>query len=328
MLLMMAIVMVMVNVATCKYNGDKCSTASECGSKRCVDGICRGALIKLYEACVDKCEAINAKCIGKGDGKQYCDNIILNSCLPECGGLCQKAETDSIAMRLFNDCLGRFDDCRDLSIDYCDKQYYWCLPSVKSAPCIVDYSNDVGLIKSEVKSEFKIEAEVEAKVEVSEDGCYAPPTVYGGKCDSMESLLGDDTTTITYQIDPTSDATQVICQGLGAGQEGGDCSWGWYDIGSGGIEMMWGANAASPSIQCYGMPLGTTLTWSWSSGTASTGSCGIFKSEKKVVTSDNKKEVELVALLSGIMIGIMIVLGIIALVIYKRQLTSSYETIV
>lgn len=126
------------------YNGAACSAASDCISSRCVKNICRGGLTNVLESCIQECESINTACIREQsrNGKEFCDNIILNNCLPACGGFCENAEIDSEQVYLWRQCLGRFEECNDLSIDYCAKLYYWCLPGAKAMPCVVNYPND------------------------------------------------------------------------------------------------------------------------------------------------------------------------------------------
>jgi hypothetical protein len=156
---------------------------------------------------------------------------------------------------------------------------------------------------------------------LADDACYAPPLSFGGKCISSDGLVGSDTTTITYNIDPASDATQVLCQGLGAGPEGGQCSFGWYDIGSGGISMMWGANDGTPAIQCKGVPLGTTLDWSWDSGDSTTNSCGFNvnnnyeKSETDNVELDVELEMQRIPKLNSEFYIMLVILGILILIL-------------
>lgn len=113
------------------------------------------------------------------------------------------------------------------------------------------------------------------KLETREDDCYAPPDVMGGKCVSSDEVSGIETSTITYSVDPVSDATELECEGLCAGpvdENNQDCTFGWYSIMP-DVPMMWGASYAVPAIRCKGVPLGTVFTWSTSSGTTDVTSC-------------------------------------------------------
>lgn len=111
-----------------------------------------------------------------------------------------------------------------------------------------------------------------------DNACYAAPNVFGPDCLSGENWLpGDDSMTITYHIDATSDATKLFCEALGAGQEAAagedqQCSFGWYAIED-GDELMWGPNDASPGVRCKGVPSGSAFTWSYEHSNSDSNSC-------------------------------------------------------
>lgn len=105
----------------------------------------------------------------------------------------------------------------------------------------------------------------------ADDPCYAPPNFYGGACQSSKSFISSCYNYIRYSVDVVGD-TNVFCQALGTGQyQGGSpCTFGWYDIGivnTGSYILGWSSTAGTPAIRCKGTPLGSALTWSWSSGT-------------------------------------------------------------
>lgn len=102
---------------------------------------------------------------------------------------------------------------------------------------------------------------------VRDDGCYAPPLVYGGGCASSTGLTGVPNTYICYHAEPVGD-TALSCQGLGIACDGDNmvCCWTWHQLGlltSGDDCIIWGANAAVPQIRCAGQPLGSAFTWTW-----------------------------------------------------------------
>lgn len=108
---------------------------------------------------------------------------------------------------------------------------------------------------------------------LKDDGCYAPPSVYGGGCASSTGLTGMPNTYICYHAEPVGD-TGLTCQGLGIACDGDNmvCCWTWHELGSlssGDWCIIWGANAAVPQIRCAGTPLGTAFTWSWYSTSGS-----------------------------------------------------------
>ena len=104
-------------------------------------------------------------------------------------------------------------------------------------------------------------------IKILADACYAPPMAYGGACYSSQSIIGSNETFVSYSARITSGNTSVQCQALGCGYNQNDsCRFGWYDIGNmnrGSIRLYWGNNAGSPAIKCKGIPLGTTMEWSW-----------------------------------------------------------------
>ena len=103
----------------------------------------------------------------------------------------------------------------------------------------------------------------------ADDGCYAPPLVYGGECKASTSIFGSPGLKVHYSVDQVNNAgTLICCQALGCNfASSTDCStWEFYGIGcsssSISAAVLWGNNAATPAIKCYGSPTGTSLKWS------------------------------------------------------------------
>jgi len=96
----------------------------------------RGSRINLQRKCIDICDQINNKCKQREMNKAWCDNIIYNNCAPSCGGLCTSAERNSLQVQQHATCYLRYGNCRDASIDYCAKQYYWCVNAISSLSCM------------------------------------------------------------------------------------------------------------------------------------------------------------------------------------------------
>ncbi len=96
------------------------------------------------------------------------------------------------------------------------------------------------------------------------DGCYAPPSFYGGVCYSQEGLFGSSGFKIKYCFDQIGDVN-MQCKGLGAIS---DTQWGMIDMGvfqPGGCGTLnWGDAAGKPGVQCKGLPTGTSFNWNWS----------------------------------------------------------------
>ena len=118
----------------------------------------------------------------------------------------------------------------------------------------------------------------------ADDACYAPPFVYGGECKASTGVIGSPGLKITYSIDQVNNVgTLICCKALGCGSvTDTDCStWGTYDLGCSSssivASLLWGNNAATPAIQCYGNPTGTSIQWSY----------GLYGSQKQ--RSDNLK---------------------------------------
>ena len=104
----------------------------------------------------------------------------------------------------------------------------------------------------------------------ADNTCYAPgPLVDGPVCKSSTELFGRPGSKVHYSIYQVNDVgTLICCKALGCGPRSSlQCSaWGWYSIGCSKTSLQealpWGNNAAYPSIQCTGSPVGTPLTWS------------------------------------------------------------------
>jgi len=97
--------------------------------------------------------------------------------------------------------------------------------------------------------------------------CYAPPLLYGPACNSSERLISGCCTQIIYSVEVIGDVN-VFCEALGTGIPtiGSNCTFGWYDIGivnDVSVSLGWSSSAGTPGIKCYGSPLGSALTWSW-----------------------------------------------------------------
>lgn len=102
----------------------------------------------------------------------------------------------------------------------------------------------------------------------ADDVCWAAPVVYGPECTSSTSIFGSPGLKVYYSVTQVNTGgTLICCKALGCGPPtSASCStWGQYSIGCSSSSitaaLLWGNNAATPSIQCSGTPTGTSFTW-------------------------------------------------------------------
>jgi len=122
------------------------------------------------------------------------------------------------------------------------------------------------------------------------DECYANSFLYGPTCPSSISLIGSSKSYIQYSVEVKGSLTVVFCQGKGTGQykSGNKCNFGWYDIGclnKATVVLGWSSTIDTPAIRCYGLPFGSELKWSWTSGDGNIN-CPMYMNGNTTVLED------------------------------------------